>query len=65
MTPKVRPTLGCSLFIMNYSKEFKLECVMKYKNGEYIEDPPGVKHKSFHDQVLLWCRIYDERGEMG
>lgn len=35
---------------------------MKYKNGEHIEDPPGVKHKSFHDQVLLWCRIYDAKG---
>jgi len=36
---------------MKYSKEFKLECVRKYKNGEYIKDPPGVKHAYFHSQI--------------
>ena len=50
---------------MKYSKEFKLECVMKYKNGEYIKDPPGVKHHQFHNQVLTWCRKYDALGEIG
>ena len=50
---------------MKYSKEFKLECVMKYKNGEYIKDPPGVKHHQFHNQVLMWCRKYDALGEIG
>ena len=50
---------------MKYSKEFKLECVMKYKNGEYIKDPPGVKHSIFHEQVRRWCRIYDSLGEIG
>ena len=50
---------------MKYSKEFKLECVMKYKNGEYVKDPPGVKHKSFHRQVQRWKYIYDSLGEIG
>ena len=50
---------------MKYSKEFKLECVQRYKNGDYIEDPPGVKHKAFHDQLLRWVRIYDSLGEAG
>ena len=30
---------------MKYSKEFKLECVMKYKNGEYINVPSDVRRK--------------------
>jgi len=50
---------------MKYSKEFKLECVMKYKNGEHIEDPPGVKHKSFYRQVKRWVHHFDAMGEDG
>lgn len=50
---------------MKYSKEFKLDCVKKYKNGEHIEDPPGVKHAHFHDQVIKWSKIYDSLGESG
>ena len=50
---------------MKYSKEFKLECIQRYKNGDCIEDPPRVKHKNFHDQLLLWVRVYDSLGEAG
>ena len=50
---------------MKYSKEFKLECIQRYKNGDYIKGPPGVRHKTFHDQLLLWVRIYDSLGEAG
>lgn len=50
---------------MKYTKEFKLECVKKYKNGEYIEDPPGVKHDSFREQIRRWVHIYDSMGEIG
>ena len=50
---------------MKYSKEFKLECVQRYKNGDYIEDPPGTKRKYFQDQVRKWTRIYDLLGEVG
>ena len=50
---------------MKYSKEFKLECIQKYKNGDYIKDPPGVKHKQFHRQVARWSKIYDSLGEAG
>ncbi len=48
---------------MKYTKEFKLECVMKYKNGDHIDDPPGVNHKAFHNQILRWVRQYDSLGE--
>lgn len=50
---------------MKYTKEFKLECVMKYKNGQRINDPPGVRHRQFQDQVRRWVRIYDSLGEIG
>ena len=50
---------------MKYSKEFKLECVQRYKNGDYIEDLPGVKHSNFCDQVRKWTKIYDSLGEVG
>ena len=50
---------------MRYSKEFKLECIQRFKNGDYIKDPPGVKHKTFHNTVLSWTRIYDSLGEAG
>ena len=50
---------------MKYSKEFKLECVRKYKNGEYIEDPPSTRHHTFHKQVRKWVRMYDSLGEAG
>lgn len=50
---------------MKYSKEYKLECIQKYKNGKYIEDPPGVKHKQFHIQIRKWVMIYDSLGESG
>ena len=49
---------------MKYSKEFKLECVKKYKNGEYIKDPPGVIHKHFQNQIRRWVRQYDSLGEI-
>ena len=50
---------------MKYSKEFKLECIQRYKNGDYIEDPPGIKHKTFYELVRQWNVIYDSLGEAG
>ena len=50
---------------MKYSKEFKLECVMKYKNREHINDPPGVTHRAFRGQIRLWNQVYDSLGEEG
>ena len=49
---------------MKYSKEFKLECVMKYKNREYIKGPPSVMRDNFIEQVRRWCCIYDSLGDI-
>ena len=50
---------------MRYSKEYKLECIKKHKNGEHILDPGGCTHKTFHDKVRHWVRISDKLGEVG
>lgn len=50
---------------MKYSKEFKLECVMKYKNGEHINVPLGVRNKSFRNQIRRWVKIFESMGEYG
>lgn len=50
---------------MRFTKEFKLECVKKYKLGEEITDPGGCKHKTFFNTVRTWVRIFDAVGEAG
>ena len=50
---------------MRFTKEFKLECIRKYKSGERIDDPGGCKHSTFHHTVVRWVRIYDSVGEVG
>ena len=51
---------------MKYSKEFKLECIRKRKEGIRIETPSGFKDRdSFMSQVRRWTRIYDSLGEAG
>lgn len=50
---------------MRFTKEFKLECVRKYKSGERIVDPGGCKHKTFWNTIIEWVRIYDAVGEIG
>ncbi len=50
---------------MRFTKEFKLECVHKYKVGEQIDDPGGYKYETFRHTVVRWVRIYDSVGEIG
>lgn len=50
---------------MRYTKEFKLECVRKYMNGEHIPDPGGCTHRTFYRNVLRWVKIFNQLGEIG
>ena len=51
---------------MKYTLEFKLECVDKYKNGEAIDVPKGVKHKrTFMAYVRVWAKNYADLGVDG
>ena len=50
---------------MRFTKEFKLECIKKYKAGEYIDDPGGCTHSTFHHTLVRWVRIYESCGEVG
>ena len=51
---------------MKYTWKFKLECVGKYKNGEYIKAPPGCKYrKTFMNHVAAWAQAYEDLGIEG
>ena len=51
---------------MKYSKEFKLECVQRYKNGDHIDTPPGFKERDFFmGQIRRWTKTFDSLGEAG
>ena len=50
---------------MRFTKEFKLECIRKYKSGELIDNPGGCTRSTFRHTVVRWVRIYDSVGEVG
>ena len=52
---------------MKYSWEFKLECVNKYKNGEYIATPGKTRNQriAFMHHVKEWVKNYDDLGVDG
>lgn len=51
---------------MKYTKEFKLECIRKRKEGIYIEIPPGFKDRDcFMNRVREWSKIFESLGEAG
>lgn len=52
---------------MKYSWEFKLECVNKYKNREYIATPGKSKNQrdTFIHHVKEWVQNYDDLGING
>ena len=48
---------------MKYSWEFKLECINKYKNGDFIILPSGLRSRdSFMTHVRTWAKTYDDLG---
>ena len=52
---------------MKYSWKFKLECVNKYKNGEYIATPGKNRSQrnTFMSLVKGWVKSYDDLGVDG
>ncbi len=51
---------------MRYSWEFKLECVTKYKSGQYITFPgTPSQHHSLMKYVRIWVKDYDDLGIEG
>ena len=48
---------------MKYSWKFKLECVSKYKNGEYIKFSGTQKQRQhFMIYVREWAKAYEDLG---
>lgn len=50
---------------MKYTKEYKLECVLKYKERTHIDSPVGIRRRSFMNHVRTWVVWYDELGISG
>ena len=52
---------------MKYSWKFKLECVDKYKNGEYIATPgkTSSQRHALMDHVRAWAKAYEDLGVDG
>lgn len=48
-----------------YTKKFKLMCVLKYLNGEYVESPLNINRHTFTNHVGEWFRLYNLHGEKG
>ena len=55
---------GGGTFFMKYSLEFKMECVQKYINGEYISTPGKTRNErnTFLNQVRCWAKNYNDLG---
>ena len=50
---------------MKFTKEFKLECVRKHKNGTPIDYPGGCKRVTYYRTVLNWVEMFDALGDFG
>lgn len=44
---------------MRYSYEFKKECVELYRQGKWMDTPPGLSDDSFRSKIRHWRRIED------
>ena len=45
-----------------FAKEFKIECVKKYKKDGKFKVPEGREKESFRKQVKDWAYLYDHFG---
>ena len=45
-----------------FTKEFKIECVKKYKKDGKFKTPEGWKKESFRKEVKDWVYLYDHFG---
>lgn len=50
---------------MKYDLKFKLDCVLKYKEGKRDFVPAGIGRKSFLAHVRAWVKIFDDLGANG
>lgn len=47
---------------MQYSYEYKLECIEMYRQGKWPESPQGIKEERFHKEIREWVRIVESCG---
>lgn len=47
---------------MKYDWKFKLDCVLKYKEGRRDFAPSGASRRTFLDHVRTWVKFFDDLG---
>ncbi|MCQ2211701.1 MAG: hypothetical protein MJZ34_15570 [Paludibacteraceae bacterium] len=47
---------------MKYDCKFKLDCVLKYKEGRRDFVPVGINRDSFLSHVREWAKAFDDLG---
>ena len=50
---------------MKYDLNFKLDCVLKYKEGRRDFVPAGIRRHAFLANVRYWVKTYDDLGIKG
>lgn len=50
---------------MKYDWKFKLDCVLKYKEGRRDFVPPGLDRRGFLAHVRAWSKTFDDLGVNG
>lgn len=50
---------------MKYDWKFKLDCVLKYKEGRRDFIPAGICRRTFLGHVYAWAKAYDDLGVDG
>ena len=50
---------------MKYGWKFKLDCVLKYKEGRRDFAPAAISKKAFLSQVRAWAKAFDDLGADG
>lgn len=50
---------------MKYSKEFKIQVVKKYLNGEFIDSFGDGNRRTVTKSIRKWVRLYEIHGEEG
>lgn len=50
--------------VVKYTKEYKLDCIKRYKRGEYVKTPKGCTNRhTFTTALSKWVRMYDSLGK--
>ncbi len=49
--------------MQKFTKEFKIECIKKYKDSIPIKIPDGWKKDNFYHEVRIWEQMFEKFGD--